>query len=57
MKWLRARLAEPSTMGSIAWGLLAIGIWTFTFFPYWRCFMYAGAVFGIAQMIMSEKGK
>jgi hypothetical protein len=56
MKWLKARLSEPTTMGGIAWILLAIGVWTFTFFPHWRLFMYAGAVFGVAQMIMSEKG-
>lgn len=53
-KWLRARLAEPSTYGGLAGLCLAACFYTFTFWPHWRWLGYAAAVLFVVQAIKAE---
>jgi hypothetical protein len=55
MKWLRARLAEPSTYGGLAGLCMFAGVYTFTFWIYWRLPVYAAALLFVVQAIMSER--
>lgn len=55
MKWLRTRLAEPSTYGGLA-GLCIIGCFmTFTFWPHWRVLGYAAGALFVLQAIKAEQ--
>lgn len=55
MKWLRARLAEPSTYGGLAGLCMMIGVYCFTFWPYWRVMIYAAGILFIVQAIKAER--
>lgn len=54
MKWLRARLAEPSTYGGLA-GLCVVACFvTFTFWPYWRAVGVAAGALFVLQAVKAE---
>jgi hypothetical protein len=55
MKYLLDRLFEPSTMAGIALVLLGIGVYESTVLGWWRDFIYAAVLFGLAACVMAEK--
>jgi asparagine N-glycosylation enzyme membrane subunit Stt3 len=55
MKWLSARLAEPSTYGGLAGLCMIVGVYAFTFWPHWRLMIYAAGVLFIIQAIKAER--
>jgi len=55
MNWLRARLHEPSTYGGLAGLCLFAGVFTFTFWPYWRFPVYGAALLFIVQALRADR--
>jgi len=56
MKWLRARLAEPSTWCAFGIAALAAGVYLSTMWIYWREFIYLSAAVSVVGAICREKG-
>jgi hypothetical protein len=55
LKWLGARMAEPSTYGGLAGLCMMVGMYTFTFWPHWRVMIYAAGALFIVQAIKAER--
>lgn len=56
MKWLKHRCVEPSTWAALSMWFLVAGVYSFTFWPWWRSMLLGAALCATAAAILQEKG-
>lgn len=54
MKWVRARLREPTTWSAFSSLALALGLYGSTRWPWWRDMVYLSAAFAVVAAIRAE---
>ena len=56
MRWLLARLREPSTWSALSLLLVATAFYLMTVVGWWRDLTYAAALCAVVAAVMTEKG-